>query len=73
MNNLGLSLHEQRKFERAVTVHVEAARLFRRADDRTGVARALSNTGETLIELGGPRRGGFPRARQGREDLPEAG
>ena len=50
--NLGTALREVRRFDEAITAHQQALALFAELGDRHGEARALTNLGGALREVG---------------------
>jgi tetratricopeptide (TPR) repeat protein len=52
LNNLGLALHETRRFEEAITAFQDAAPIFQEARDRHTEGRTLNNLGVALRDVG---------------------
>jgi tetratricopeptide (TPR) repeat protein len=51
LNNLGVALREVRQFEDAIIAHLEAAAIYREADDLPSEGSALTNLGLALMEM----------------------
>ena len=49
LNNLGLALRDARRFEEAITAHLEAAAIYRETGDRHGENMALNNLGDARV------------------------